>query len=71
MERDVVYDGVLCCAGCAKTLVQELLSEIVEEIKLPGECLSIIGEYIYYATITPSEMSESKRRAKKIEGGDG
>jgi hypothetical protein len=33
--------------------------------------LDIIGEYIYYATITPSEMSESKKRVKKIEGGEG
>lgn len=67
----MVYDGVLCSAGCAKTLVQELLLEIVEEIKLQGEGLGIIGEYIYYVTITPSEISESKKRAKKIEVGEG
>jgi hypothetical protein len=71
MERDVVYDGVLCCSGSAKTLVRELLLEIVEEIKLLGECLDIIGEYIDYATITPLEISESKKRAKKIERGEG
>jgi hypothetical protein len=71
MERDVVYDGVLCCAGRAETLVQELLSEIVVEIKLLGECLGIIGKYIYYATITPLEISESKKRAKKIRVGEG
>ena len=66
MERDVVYDGVLCWARYAKTLVQELLFEIVAEIKLLEECLGIIGKYVHYATITPSEISESKKRAKKI-----
>jgi hypothetical protein len=68
MERDVVYDGVLCWIRCTKTLVQELVLEIVEETKLLGECLGIIGKYIYYATITPSEISECKKRAKKIRG---
>jgi len=42
-----------------------LLLKIAVEIKLLGECLGIIGKYIYYATITPSEISESKKRAKK------
>jgi hypothetical protein len=43
-----------------------LLLEIVVEMKLLGECPGIIGKYIYYATITPSEISESKKRAMKI-----
>ena len=42
-----------------------MLLKIAVEIKLLGECLGIIGKYIYYATITPSEISESKKRAKK------
>jgi hypothetical protein len=45
--------------------------EIVAEIKLLGECLGIIGKYIYYATVTPSEISESKKGAKKIWVGEG